>query len=214
MVQAPEHSKHQWVFIRGLSRESWHWGSFLEVFIKTLDAEVTCIDFPGTGIYCKEKSPSTIEQIVDHVQKHASIPKKPVMLLAHSMGCLVGYEWMKRQPEMFTGAVFTNTSIGKMSSMFDRLRPSIFGSIFQILFSVGNIPKREAIKYSMICNSVDRKETILRDWIQIQHQHPVSISTMFNQLRAAAVYQVCEAPKVPLLLINSLGDHLVHPQVF
>ena len=61
-----------WIFLRGLSREKAHWGSFKELFEKEMHAKVHAIDFPGTGDFFKERSPSTIAEISDHLVAHSS----------------------------------------------------------------------------------------------------------------------------------------------
>ncbi len=203
-------SPHSWVFLRGLARESRHWDTFLAHFEKKMDAKVTCLDYPGVGQYFQEKSPSTIDGIVDHLQKTAHLPKS--WILAHSMGCVVATEWMRREPEKFFGAVYTNTSLAGMSWPFKRLKPSGLYHFIRVALFRNHPRKREEIKFDLSCKNQQKKEHTIQLWMDIQRTAPVTNATALNQMQAAALYKVKGKPSQPILLLNSLGDVLVEPE--
>jgi hypothetical protein len=61
-----------WLLLRGLARESAHWGDFIPLLEAIFpDANVTMLDLPGTGRFHKEVSPRTIKAITDAVRGHA-----------------------------------------------------------------------------------------------------------------------------------------------
>ena len=121
-----------WIFLRGLNREKGHWGNFKNDFERALDAKVHCIDYPGTGEFFQQASPNTIPDIADHVVMQSSHIQEQSRILAHSMGCLVALEWMKREPHRFAGAVFINTSVRGLSPVFSRIRVSGLTTLFRI----------------------------------------------------------------------------------
>ena len=61
-----------WILLRGLARESAHWGAFVPLLQSTFpDAQITLLDLPGTGCFHLETSPNTIKAITDQVRRHA-----------------------------------------------------------------------------------------------------------------------------------------------
>jgi len=200
-----------WIFLRGLSREEAHWDDFPDFFEKYLKAKVHCLDLPGAGKFFHESSPSNIEEITDHLMMHSSHITNQSWILAHSMGCLIALEWMKREPHRFHGAVFLNTSIKGISPLFSRLTMYGMKQFFNLLIYRNNPGKRENIKFQLTSNDPLKKATTIPKWMEIQFKHPVSIFTTWNQLLAAAFYKA-EKPRYPILLLNSMGDRLVHPK--
>ena len=89
-----------WLLLRGLARESAHWGDFIPLLQATFpDANVTMLDLPGTGRFHKEVSPRTIKAITDTVRRHAldnGCLQQPVTILAISLGAMVAWEWMRQ----------------------------------------------------------------------------------------------------------------------
>jgi pimeloyl-ACP methyl ester carboxylesterase len=204
-------SQQSWIFLRGLSREHEHWGEFTNQFSTNLNAKVHCPDMPGTGNFWKETSPSTIGGIVDHLVTYSSWEiSEQSWILAHSMGCLVALEWMQREPHRFHGAVLINTSAKGFSPMFQRLKFRGWLNFFRIFFAGNNLKKREEIKYSLLSNSLEKRDEAILTWMDIQKNRPVSTQTTWNQIRAAGFYKA-HKPRYPVLILSSLGDHLVDP---
>ena len=77
-----------WLLLRGLARESAHWGDFIPLLQTTFpDANVTLLDLPGTGRFYKEVSPSNIKTISETVRRQAldrGCLQQPVTILAIS----------------------------------------------------------------------------------------------------------------------------------
>lgn len=204
-------TKNNWIFVRGLIREQLHWDGFGQQFSQALDAQVSMVDLPGAGTKYTEKSPASIEEIVDHVESYGvPINDKP-MIMAHSMGCVVALEWMRRNPGKFSGAVFTNTSFPGICPVFERIRPSALISMAKIAFTHKSLQLRESIKFPLICANESKRDHSVNLWVRIQQEHPVSLATAFNQLRAAKSYRIRQKPTEPILLLSSLGDRLVNP---
>lgn len=197
-----------WIFLRGLSREKDHWDDFPTQFENELGAKVHCLDLPGTGDFFHQISPNNISEIVDHLNMHSSHVVEQSWILAHSMGCLAAIEWMRREPHRFHGAVFINTSIRGISPTFRRLTKRAIFNFLRLLVFQRNPRRREELKYFITCNDPEKKESTILKWMEIQKKHPVTVLTMWNQLRAAASYKA-DKPRYPVLLLNSLGDRLV-----
>ena len=108
-----------WILLRGLARESAHWGAFVPLLQSTFPAaHVTLLDLPGTGRFHQEASPRSIKAITDRVRQHAydhGVIKHPATVLALSLGAMVAWEWMRSYPEDICGATLINTSFADLS---------------------------------------------------------------------------------------------------
>src|SRR5579863_8624434 len=59
-----------WVFLRGLMRETRHWGNFPAVFSNDIaGADVVLLDLPGNGRLYQKPSPLRVEDMVEHCRR-------------------------------------------------------------------------------------------------------------------------------------------------
>jgi len=208
-------TEQQFVLLRGLTRESAHWGDFVPQLQAAFpDAQLTQLDLPGAGPYFQDTSPNSVKGILESVRAQALAQGglgKSSTLIAISLGGMVGWEWLLRYPEDFTSAVLINTSLGGLSPFYRRLRWQCYGQLFA---AAGNraIEAREPALLKLLSNREDNYRQTAAEWIAIQKAHPVSGKNAYRQLYAAATYRPGGAkPKPPVLLLNSLGDKLVSP---
>lgn len=204
-----------WLLLRGLSRESAHWGDFIPILKATFpDANITMLDLPGTGCFYKEVSPASIKAITDKVRGLALAQgylQQPITLLAVSLGAMVAWEWMRSYPEDICGASLINTSFADLSPFYHRLRWQSYGK-FALLMSKPKGCSREKSILQLISNRRDQDEQISLAWEKIQQQRPISFKNSFRQIIAAASYCPGDRkPEQPILLLNSKGDRLVSP---
>ncbi len=204
-----------WILLRGLSRESAHWGDFIPLLQATFqDANVTMLDLPGTGRFHLEVSPHSIKTITSVVRRHAfdmGCLQQPVTILAISLGAMVAWEWMHKYPDDICGASLINTSFADLSPFYHRLRWQSYGK-FAGLVMKRNVRNRETAILQLVSNRRDQDEQISLVWEKIQTQRPISLKNSFRQIIAAASYRPGNRkPKQPILLINSKGDRLVSP---
>jgi pimeloyl-ACP methyl ester carboxylesterase len=206
---------HNWLLLRGLARESAHWGNFIPLLQATFpDANLTMLDLPGTGCFHKEVSPHSIEAITDVIRRHAvenGCLQQPVTILAISLGAMVAWNWMQSYPGDICGASLINTSFADLSPFYHRLRWQSYGK-FAALLMKRNLRNRETAVLQLVTNRRDQDEKISLTWEQIQNQCPISLKNSFRQIIAAASYCPGDIkPEQPILLLNSKGDRLVAP---
>jgi len=204
-----------WILLRGLARESAHWGAFVPFLQSTFpDAQITLLDLPGTGCFHQETSPTTIKAITDKVRLHAfdkGLMQQPVTILALSLGAMVAWEWMLSYPEEICGAALMNTSFADLSPFYQRLRWQSYRK-FVALAMTRDLHDRESGILQLVSNRRNRDEQICQAWEQIQNERPISLKNSFRQIIAAASYRPGDIkPKQPVLLLNGLGDRLVAP---
>ena len=212
MTKAPGQN---WILLRGLARESGHWGDFVPLLQATFpDARITLLDLPGTGRFHRETSPGSIKSITDSVRRHAleqGLLQQPVTILALSLGAMVAWEWMGRYPDDICGAALMNTSFADLSPFYHRLRRQSYRD-FLALAMTRDLYKRELGILQLTSNRRNRHRHIARLWEKIQVERPISLNNSFRQIIAAASYRPGNMkPKQPVLLLNGLGDRLVAP---
>lgn len=217
----------QWILLRGLTRESRHWGRFPGELEKKLlahghSARVDSIDLPGTGRYSEMRSPVTIKEITSFVREkfvelrrrlreQGETPPPKVYLVSISLGSMVACDWIERWPGDFSGVVLMNTSFKGFSPMHRRLTPGAYAHLFQALRAQDPV-KREHAVLSLISNRPEQYAELAKEWADIQLSRPVSYENFARQLTAAALYQPgLPKPGVPVLLLNSASDRMVHP---
>jgi pimeloyl-ACP methyl ester carboxylesterase len=204
-----------WILLRGLARESAHWGDFIPLLQATFpDSNVRMLDLPGTGRFHKEFSPLSIKAITGAVRHHAldkGCLQQSVTILAFSLGAMVAWEWMRNYPDDICGASLINTSFADLSPFYHRLRWQSYGKFAAILMQ-RNVRDRETAIVQLVSNRRDQDEQISYAWERIQNQRPISLKNSFRQIIAAASYRPGNIkPKQPILLLNGKGDRLVAP---
>jgi pimeloyl-[acyl-carrier protein] methyl ester esterase len=197
-----------WLLLRGLARQSEHWGDFPSLLAKAVPGDrVFTLDLPGTGSRFTEASPDSIPEIRQSVQACAGELPSPLILVGLSLGGMVAMDWAGQQSLGLAGVVAINTSSG-WSPPWQRLQPGQWGSVLKILADPG-ADRREAAILSLTSN-LSHPASLLAHWRELQHQRPVSRRTALRQMRAATRYRPPEnPPSVPLLLLASQADHMV-----
>lgn len=209
-----ETAKVTWVFLRGLTRESAHWGSFTETFQRALpDANVVVLDLPGNGILHQQRSPLSITSMVDFCR--AELPRQgyapPYHMLAMSMGAMVTAQWGHMAPLELAAAVLINTSFRPFNPVYQRLRPRNYSRLVGLLLLRPSDAAFERAVLHMTSNQPDQHLDELANWISIRQRHPVRASNALRQLVAAARFSASpQAPQCPVLLLGSERDGLVN----
>lgn len=211
----PEQARQTFILIRGLTRESAHWGDFVpELQAAFPEARLLQIDLPGAGPFYRETSPATVNGIMQHLRAQAleqGALVTPPVLIAISLGGMAAWEWLLKHPGEIGGAVLINTSLGGLSPFYRRLRWQCYRKLFGAAGN-RNIAQREPELLKLLSNRTGDYPKIAADWIAIQQARPVSAKTALRQLYAAASYNPGKAkPQAPVLLLNSLGDNMVSP---
>ncbi|MDZ4082909.1 MAG: alpha/beta hydrolase [Bdellovibrionales bacterium] len=229
---------HQIFLIRGLARESRHWGDFVTDLEKAYIASgrkvrIETIDLPGCGRHSEMRSCTTVqatadfarEKMKDILAKEAQEGIEPAShrrLVSISLGGMVGVSWMSRYPNDFHSAVLINSSFRGISKVTQRLR---WDSWWRIPLIVGerNVREREKKILDWVSNRSDRRQEVLENWVQIQLTRPVSTVNLALQLTAASMFKAPLSPPEndrplevnhffpKLLVLCSRKDRMVHP---
>jgi pimeloyl-ACP methyl ester carboxylesterase len=207
-------TRNSWVFLRGLVRQHRHWEDFPARFQAAFpDDRIVLPDLPGNGDLHDHQSCTSIPEMVDAVreQVRAQGVQGPVQLLALSLGGMVGIEWMERYPEEIEHGVLINTSLRGLSRFTERLRRENYLDILKGLLLRSSLEREELI-LELTSNLRSDRGELVRKWASYAEAQPVSRMNALRQIFAAATYRAPAArPHEHVLLLQSLGDHLVDP---
>jgi pimeloyl-ACP methyl ester carboxylesterase len=217
----------QFILLRGLARESRHWGKLptdlqSQLLAKGIKARVDCLDLPGCGRYSEMTVPLSITDMMEfcrekylelrhRIRDSGEVPPVQTHLIAVSLGGMIAVEWLKTRPSDFKSAVLVNMSMRGFSPFYRRLSPTSYLHMLNIV-RVKDPYERERHVLKMISNRPEIYEETAAAWTQIMLDRPVSPENFTRQIIAAARYEAPEdPPPVPLLLLNSKHDRMVHP---
>lgn len=203
-----------WVLLRGLTRETRHWGRFPDVLQSQMPgAQIVAIDLPGNGSLHRETSPLSVTNMADYCRAELARRgiKQPVYLLAMSLGAMVATAWAASHPQDLKGCVLINTSMRPFSPFYQRLRPRNYPAILK-LATVGGTPRQweETVLRMTTRHPPDPASTLI-DWLRFREECPVTPRNALRQLAAAARYTApAAAPATPILILTSQHDGLVN----
>ena len=203
-----------WIFLRGLTRETAHWGGFPADFQQAVSgSKVICLDLPGNGELHPMTSPMSISTMVtycrDELIRRGHPP--PYFLLAMSLGAMVATEWSYRGTGEVSGSVLINSSLGKFSPFYRRMRPRNYLPLLRLVLLVRNPADAERIILQLTSNQAAQQMQVIDDWVEARIKHPVSRTNALRQVVAALRYRVRSGtPVTDVLILSSQYDGLVH----
>lgn len=204
------------VLLRGLAREARHWGDVPERLRRQLGPghAVLPLDLPGNGEFSAQASPATVPGIAAACRRALAQRgvEGPVVLVAMSLGAMVGLHWCQDAPQEVAGCVLVNTSLRGASAFWQRLRPGNYLRLGVLLAPGRTLLSRERAVLAMTSSRPQRHPDVARRWAGIAASRPVRRGNVARQLVAALRYAPVSArPRVPILVLASAGDTLVHP---
>jgi pimeloyl-ACP methyl ester carboxylesterase len=203
------------ILLRGLTRESGHWGRFPELLSERSPAlRVVPIDLPGNGRLNGLRSPSRVDAMAAAARQQVLLMRlpPPYYLVAMSLGAMVAVEWAVQDPLALGGCVLINTSLRPFSPWYQRLRPVNYLTLVRIALATDSDEWREAAILRLTTRHAFAPSTTVAEWTEIRRHRPVSTGNALRQLIAAARYRApAQLPGVPLLVLASCGDRLVDP---
>ena len=203
-----------WIFLRGLTRESRHWGEFVGQFQQALPHQsVVTLDLAGNGRLNHQRSDCRVEDMVADCRTQLALRHiaPPYQLLAMSLGAMVAVAWAQSHPKEITGQVLINTSMRRFSPFYQRLRPANYVPLLRLLLS--GAPPQDWERAILNMTSCGGHEAVLQSWLALRRTHPVGRLNALRQLLAAARFVPRDEPPVtPTLLLASAQDQLVSVQ--
>jgi pimeloyl-ACP methyl ester carboxylesterase len=203
-----------WILLRGLMRETRHWGRFPQVLATCLPtADIVMLDLPGNGSLYRQRSPDLVHEMSEscrrQLQERGIAP--PYNLLALSLGAMVACDWATRHAGEIEKAVLINTSLRPFSPFYRRLRPRNYATLLRLAIGKDDDAWRERTILRLTSNR-HPPARMLSEWMRYLREQPVSRSNALRQLSAAMRYEAPQqSPAADLLVLCGMGDQLVNP---
>ena len=200
-----------WILLRGLTRETGHWGEFVGRFQQAVPTHcVVPIDLPGNGVLNQQQSPCQVQDMVADCRAQLVQRKldPPYHVLAMSLGAMVSVCWAHFHPQEVVAQVLINTSMRPFNPFYQRLLPTNYGPLLRRM-ALGASPQAwERAILHMTSNHGDA--AVLPTWLALRQARPVTRLNALRQLWAAARFHAPNSqPETPTLLLASAHDHLV-----
>ena len=178
-------------------------------------AEVHFVDFPGFGTEFDRNSPCTIKEIVEDMRTRWLTLKTEACvgqwsIVAISLGGMAALEWASRYPGDFQSAIVINSSARDFSPFYYRFRPGVLFKALRALLT-RNAALRERFILEMTTNLQGDLENRAKEWSEFTRKSGFPISKILNQLLAGARYSIPQGIPIPVLVLASEKDNLVHP---
>jgi pimeloyl-ACP methyl ester carboxylesterase len=200
-----------WILLRGLTRESRHWGDFVEQFQQALPGhQVVTLDLPGNGTLNHQPSPCCVIDMVEACRTELAQKSinPPFHLLALSLGGMVAVAWAQAYAHEVSAQVLINSSMRPFNPFYQRLRPANYSKLLMLILGCASPEQWERAVLNM--TSRKRDESVLIHWVTLRQSNPVSTRNAMRQLVAAARFRASTAkPGVPTLILASDHDQLV-----
>jgi pimeloyl-ACP methyl ester carboxylesterase len=161
-----------WVLLRGLTRETAHWGRFPALLTQASSgARIVCIDLPGAGQRRPWRCPWRVEAMLPFCRRQLAQAgvAPPYHLLGLSLGGMVAAAWAEAYPEEVAASVLVNTSMRPFSPPQQRLRPVHLPLLLRLLLPAS--PRlAEQTLLRLTSTAPQSHAALIADWIAIRLQ--------------------------------------------
>lgn len=202
-----------WVLLRGLGRESAHWGTLPQRLQAAFPSSaVVTPDLPGTGAGATTVCPLTVPALAHAVRQDvlAQGGAPPFSLVGLSLGSMVALAWAQQNPTEVARLALLSGSVAGLCPLWWRLTPAAL-RVFAKAAYARNGAQREALILRLTSANPDAREAALSAWVDIARQRPVSRATLLRQLAAAARFRPTVRPfGLPTLVLAGARDAIVN----
>ncbi|QDK38695.1 alpha/beta fold hydrolase [Bdellovibrio sp. NC01] len=202
----------EWVLIRGIMSEAYHWWDFLPQMQAHFPEDTFhTADIMGNGKLCAHTTSLSIPKNIAVLREQVPATSTKKILFGFSLGGMLALEWAHRHPEEVEAVVLLNVSLNN-SPFYKRLRPSSFAQIFKSAF-IKDLTARESMIVRMTTSNMadERVLEIAQNFGPRGVEYPVKPMNFLWQIGIASQIPQRQAPPAPVLVLNSALDKVVHP---
>lgn len=214
---------HKWVFLRGLVRESRHWGDFVDQFATDLKLlghtnphkDFIFFDLPGVGSKSGQPFPLNPKKAIEDLNQELEEKihhnnRKPVSFIGVSLGALIGLNWQAIYPGRFKKMVLVNTSHSAVSPSYKRLRfDHVAKKILHLVKKESHASEKAIL--DIVSNDETMRASALQSWVEIKDSSPWGLKNLVEQLAfAIRAKDLPDPPCKNILFAASIHDRLVH----
>ncbi len=175
-----------WIWLRGLGRESAHWGGLPRKVEQATGDKVITIDLPGVGRKNGENCPlrvsTLIAQLLDETRGLG-----PIKILAMSLAGSVALNWAARDARV-SQVVLINSS-SRLSFVTKRLRFIPLVRMLSSYLAKTTVEERERKVLATVSNNTQAAAGVSSVWAEVARLRPVSLRQVLRQ----SVMAVCSS---------------------
>ncbi|WP_347358918.1 alpha/beta fold hydrolase [Bdellovibrio sp.] len=204
--------QRQWVLIRGIMSESYHWWNFLPQLQEHFPQDhFHTADILGNGRLNSHKTPLSLSKNIQALRGQAPADGKKI-LFGFSLGGMLALEWAHRHSDEVAAVILINASLNN-SPFYKRMTPYSFGRIFQSALQK-DLHKREEMIIRMTTTQTPQESVneLAQQWSARSLELPVRPANFLWQLGLATQVRQRKEPPAPVLVLSSAKDRVVHPQ--
>jgi len=207
---ASQASSRQWVLVRGIMSEAFHWWNFIDLLQAQFpNDKISTADILGNGELNNHRTPLKIKANIQGLKAQAPSGKK--ILVGFSLGGMLSLEWAYAHPEEVEALVLINCSLNN-SKFYERLKPSSFKNIVKLSLESDLIEReKHTLRMTTSLLTEDQMTEIARHWGPRGVQYPVKSMNFVRQSLLAAQMSQKSAPPAPTLILSSKNDKVVDP---
>jgi len=201
--------------LRGLSRQSAHWGTFpTELLDRFPNSTVIEMDLPGVGMLNQIKSPTQITHIIDILRQTYYSTGGINIFIASSFAALVAITWVQQEKHDFQGLVLISPSLKGICKFTERFKlKSWYDCGVIMLHPSVRVREKKLLKINM--NDNHSRVEFLDHWIRLHHLTPYTTRNVFRQMIAGTRFNLIDEPMdIPMLIAGSKKDKLVASSCF
>ncbi len=201
-----------WLLIRGLVRESEHWGEFPKMLEKVEGVKrVVCLDLAGVGTENSRVFLPTVKQAVEDLRSRFQLVRKAKEedwgILGISLGGMIAMQWTSDYAKDFKKIVVINSSSRELP-FWKRLTPESLLTVGKVFFEEDTV-NREKLIINMTSNLRKTDSKLIDSWVSIAQKRKYSKLTAINQLLAAAQFSLPKNISAEMLVLTSRADKMV-----
>ncbi len=200
-----------WVWLRGLARESGHWGGLPRLAELAMDEQVITLDLPGVGTKCQRDCPLNIHDIVAELTEETANLTE-IRLMGVSLGGLIALHWAAHD-QRIKQLVLINAS-SRLNFLYHRLKLNSAWHLLTAFTSNRCVEEQEQRVLEVVSNEPVRARQIVSLWAEIARRRPVTLRLVFRQLLLASFAGLPKRRDLKhcqIKVIASRSDRLVAP---
>ncbi len=205
-----------WIFLRGLARETRHWGKFPSIFQDTFpNTHHYVLEIPGVGKKFEETPPTQLHRYADLLREELLELKNqhegPWGVLAISMGAMIAMLWAERYPHDFSAGIFINSSAGNLSSIRERFSPQAMKMVGELFFKEDYIERERAI-LNLTTKKILVTDELVQEYAKYSEEFPIKRGNFLRQIYAASKFKVPQELSFSPIILNGKFDSLASPK--
>lgn len=203
-----------WLLIGPMARECGLWGDASVHLLQQLrsvqpEAALFELDLPGTGPQHRERSPSAVAGLVEHLRERVAAAQLsgPFGLIASSWAASIGTEWTRRYGDEVGALVLISPGMRPFTQVFRAMRWHLWPTVLALMLGRRSPLGREHRLWNSHTQLNQAPTARMQEWRALRKKHPVRARTGIAQALAVWRYETSRRrPHKQVLLLAGKGD--------